>query len=399
MKTRNIIRKSGQVLISASILLLFIVPAVAKTVTYIKEYTYTAGDMDSKLSSRTIALEQVKRLLLEELGTYILSETTVKDFKVTKDEITSITSGIVMTVIIDEKWDGKSYYLKAQIKTDVDQLEKSIDRARRDREKSRNYEDTRRNTEDALIEIDRLKKESGNVQGEKVHKEKYAKAVNKLEAMNWFAEGNALFKLFSADTNEEAMKAFDKSIEIDPDYANAYAGRAAIYNHRFEWKKALRESQQAIKIDPTLPWAYNCRGNAQRGLRNLKESIEDFNKAIELDPVYAWPYANRSLTYYRLKNYHQALLDSNKAIELNPSLQRAYLYRGMVHTSMNNYQEAIEDYDRAIKIDPTISLSYLNRGNVYLKLNKTDQALEDFRKAADLGNDEAKAYLRRKGMR
>jgi tetratricopeptide (TPR) repeat protein len=383
----------------ASLLLLYAIPVSAKTVTHTKEYTYQASEADSKLSSRTIALEQVKRLLLEELGTYLLSETTVINFELTKDQITSITAGIVMTLIIDERWDGKFYYLKAKITTDVDQMERLIDMARRDREKNRNFDDIRKNTEDALKEIERLKKEIGNIEGEKINKDKYAKTVNKLNAINLFSEGYALFKLYSDNPNEEAMKAYDKAIEMDPNYANAYAGRAAIYNHRFEWKKALIESQQAIKIDPTLPWAYNCRGNAQRGLRNFKESIEDFNKAIELDPEYTWPYSNRSLTYYRLKNYHQALLDANKAIELNPNFHRAYIHRGMAHTSLNHYQEAIKDYERAIKIDPTKSLPYLNRGYVYLKLDKPEQALEDIKKAASLGNTEAQRYLKEKEVR
>ena len=34
--------------------------------TFIREYTYTAGDADSKLTSQIIALESVKRVLLNE---------------------------------------------------------------------------------------------------------------------------------------------------------------------------------------------------------------------------------------------------------------------------------------------------------------------------------------------
>jgi hypothetical protein len=41
---------------------------MASDVTYQREYSYQASESDSKISCRTIALEQVKRLLLEELG-------------------------------------------------------------------------------------------------------------------------------------------------------------------------------------------------------------------------------------------------------------------------------------------------------------------------------------------
>lgn len=58
-------------------LLILFVPnsTFAETKTFIKEYTYQAGDENSKNSCRVIALREVKRLLLEELGTYLESQT------------------------------------------------------------------------------------------------------------------------------------------------------------------------------------------------------------------------------------------------------------------------------------------------------------------------------------
>ncbi len=130
METKSIYRNSCYLLAFTMFFLLSVMPTLAKTVTCIKEYTYQASEVDSKLSCRTIALEQVKRLLLEELGTYLTSETVVRDFKLTKDQISSLTAGIVMTVILEEKWDGKTYFLKAKIATDTDELVRSSDHIR-----------------------------------------------------------------------------------------------------------------------------------------------------------------------------------------------------------------------------------------------------------------------------
>ena len=54
----------------------FFSPANAETKTFIREYEYQASEMDSKISSRVIAFQEVKRLLLEEIGTYLQSQTT-----------------------------------------------------------------------------------------------------------------------------------------------------------------------------------------------------------------------------------------------------------------------------------------------------------------------------------
>jgi hypothetical protein len=66
MKIRSII--TVVCLVSVFISCLILHADSAETKTFIKEYTYQAGDEDSKNSCRVIALREVKRLLLEELG-------------------------------------------------------------------------------------------------------------------------------------------------------------------------------------------------------------------------------------------------------------------------------------------------------------------------------------------
>ncbi|MEK6599935.1 MAG: hypothetical protein AABY52_06320 [Deltaproteobacteria bacterium] len=61
--TKNLIKS----VLAISFLFIFISPVYAEKVTFIKEYMYQASELDSKHSSRTISLELVKRLLLEEL--------------------------------------------------------------------------------------------------------------------------------------------------------------------------------------------------------------------------------------------------------------------------------------------------------------------------------------------
>jgi hypothetical protein len=75
------------VLIMIIAILFIATTAFAETKTFIKEYTYHAGDEDSRNSSRIIALREVKRLLLEELGTYLESQTEVKNFQITKTRL------------------------------------------------------------------------------------------------------------------------------------------------------------------------------------------------------------------------------------------------------------------------------------------------------------------------
>jgi DNA repair exonuclease SbcCD ATPase subunit len=113
---------------------LLIHSAVAQERTFIREYTYKASETDSKVSSRQKALTEVKVLLIEELGTYVESyvnqEIIDENGVITKDffsnEITTLSGGTTETKILEERWDGYEYYVKAEIMADPEEVVRRI---------------------------------------------------------------------------------------------------------------------------------------------------------------------------------------------------------------------------------------------------------------------------------
>ena len=138
------------------------------------------ASLTAKHHARTIALEQVKRLLLEELGTYLENNTEVKNFELTKDKITALTAGIVQTQVLDEKWDGKSYWLKAEVKADPENVAKSIDTLRKDQKRTDEFEERIRKQEEALKEIEKLRSEVASLKNDIEARDKYNKSIETL---------------------------------------------------------------------------------------------------------------------------------------------------------------------------------------------------------------------------
>lgn len=103
--------------------LLIVMFVNAENKTFIREYTYQASESDSKISARTQALTEVKKLLLEELGVYVESYVNYtiesQGGHITKDfitnEIKQLSVGITETKILEEKWNGEQYYVRAEI--------------------------------------------------------------------------------------------------------------------------------------------------------------------------------------------------------------------------------------------------------------------------------------------
>jgi len=303
-------RKVYMVMLAA--LLMNVSPAFAKTMTFTKEYTYQASEADSKLSCRAIALEQVKRLLLEEIGMYLESQTEVKDFQLTKNQITALTAGIVSTDVKEEKWDGKTYWLKAQIIADPDDVAKTVDNLRNDHEKTQALYESRRKAEEASREIEKLNKEITALKGQADTRriQKYNKTVNRLTSIDWYEKG--WFYIFT-ERYDKAIDALDKALERDPNDAAAYFSR----------------------------------GLAKFTIGQLQNAIDDFTKAIELEPSMPPFYTRRGADYVILGQCDKALNDADQAILLDEKFGEAIFVEGLAfHCKALKAEKEGNDHDR-----------------------------------------------------
>ena len=266
--------------------------ACAATRVFVEEYTYQASEADSKLSSRAIALEQVKRLLLEKLGTYLESETEVKNFRMTKDQITVLTAGIVRTEIIDEKWDGRTYVLKARIEADPDGVTGSIEKLRHDRQKTKELQEARKTADEALKEIEKLKKELELAKAGKPDLGPYNEAVNRLRAADWLMTGYA--------------------------YSSRAEAEGAIYEHAERTLKRMKNLYEAGAATRGMVEEAQAHAEIARAQREeaRQRAVEAYTSAIALIPTYAEAYYNRGLVYDKLGNQNRAVEDQKTAAKL-----------------------------------------------------------------------------------
>jgi len=197
----------------------------------------------------------------------------------TKDQIVILTAGIVRAQIIDEKWDGKTYYLKANIAADPKEVIRSIDLLRQDRQKVKDLEEMRKKADDALREVQRLKKELALAKTDQKKIAQYDQALKKLTAQDWFAKG---LTFLLERKWVEAIEAISKGIELDTKVAGAYRLRAMAYSSLEDYGQAIRDLDNGIELNPKDAAGYISRGQDYSQLGNYRQAIKDFDKAIEL---------------------------------------------------------------------------------------------------------------------
>jgi tetratricopeptide (TPR) repeat protein len=340
--------------------------------TFVKEYTYQASDFDSKISSRAIALEQVKRLLLEEVGTYLISETDVKDFQLTKDRITTLSAGVVQTEILNETWDGKTYYLRARVSIDPQEVTKLIAELRYNSQKNRELEETNRKVDEALRRIKQLQDELAIGRSSENKQNEYARAVAKLKAKEWIDRGVAFM---NAENYEGGLNAFKNAVEIDPTNSWAYINKGWALNTRGDYHEAIKEFDFAAAIDPQNPWIYINRGVSYNFLENYQQGLLDEERAINLDATISWAYIERGWSYIGLGKFNQALADLNKAAQLDPKNPHVYHLRAWAHHGLGNKRQALEDFEISLNLAPNNSWTLWNIAAYYALQGEKEKSL------------------------
>ena len=323
------------------ILLLFSAnTSFAEQLTVVKEYAYQANENDSKVSSRIIALDQVKKLISDELSSSLLNAKELKDLKFTKDRMVTLVSGIIEPDIIEEKWDGKTYYLKAKISLDPDGMIQLINTVHADREMSKDLEETRKESE-------RIRKELEISRANKKKQEDYFKAIKQLSTTDWVER---VYALRNSGNYIESIEAFNNAIEINPYYARAYVGRSGSYRRLGQYEQAIKDANMAISLDQNFAGGYSNRGLAYASLGNYQQAIQNYEKAIEMDPGEAKTFYYRGSAYKELGKYLLALGDFNMALELDPNYAAAYFNRGITLDNLGDYRHSVESYKTAARL-------------------------------------------------
>ena len=194
---------------------------------------------------------------------------------------------------------------------------------------------------------------------------------------------------------KEAIKAYDRAIELDRGFINAYYNRGVAKIQLKEPQEAIEDFNKAIELKSDEAQFYFSRGFAKAESGKHEEAIEDFSKAIELKPDDAYAYFNQGLAKAKSGKYEEAIEDLNKGIELKPDDAHAYFNRGIAKARSGKREEAIEDFSKGIELKPDDARAYFSRGLAKARSGKREEAIEDFSKGIELKPDEARAYFSR----
>ncbi|MEP6568859.1 MAG: tetratricopeptide repeat protein [Acidobacteriota bacterium] len=209
------------------------------------------------------------------------------------------------------------------------------------------------------------------------------------KAVQAFRDG---LSFLSQDDCEKALPYFEKAIESDVNYAEAWAQTGFCREKLGRHAEAVDASKRAVSLRPSAESYFNI-GLASYYLKNYREAAENYRQAIRLDPYNAADahYA-LGLVYRDWGRPEEEIQAYKQAIKLKPDYASAYERLGSRYLKSKKYPEAVETFKQLVALKPGDANVPNNMGEAYSEMGLMSDAVESFKQAIRLKPDFGKAY-------
>jgi tetratricopeptide (TPR) repeat protein len=192
-------------------------------------------------------------------------------------------------------------------------------------------------------------------------------------------------------------------VELDPQYALAYAGMADCYVllgtvYYLSPKEAVTRAKaaavKALQIDDTLAEAHTTLA----GIRSTYDwdrvgAEREYKRAIELNASYATAHQRYSLYLMAMGRTEESLAEIKRAQELDPVSLSINTSLGWRLYFARQYDQAIEQYRKTLEMDSNFGRAHFNLGQAYEQKGMYEEAIAEFHKAFNFSRDRAVAAL------
>jgi len=216
------------------------------------------------------------------------------------------------------------------------------------------------------------------------------------KAHGLYVEGSRLSSRAAPEALTAAIRCFEESIAIDPDYALSYAGLSDAFLQlsnahlppRDAMPKARAAAERAIELDPLLDKAHAALGTVHlRYDWNRRATEERVKRAIALNPRSAEARVLHAASLSSEGRVGEALLHLRHAQELDPFSVKARLQTQFTYLFDRDYEAAIEEGLKTLQMEPGYSLGRSALGLAYSLHGDTAAGLDHLRVAVDQEDD------------
>ncbi|MBP0018110.1 MAG: tetratricopeptide repeat protein [Cyanobacteria bacterium SBLK] len=183
---------------------------------------------------------------------------------------------------------------------------------------------------------------------------------------------------------ESAIAAWDKAIELKPDYHQAWGNRGLGLKNLGRYEDAIASYDRAIALKADFHKAWYNRGLALDELGRYEDAVTAYDRVLELKPDFHKAWYSRGNSLDALEKSEAAIASYDRAIELKRDFYKAWTSRGNSLKAIERYEEAVESYDSALTLKPDDYDSLYNRGACLFQLGRYGEAISSYESALQI---------------
>ena len=326
-------------------------------------------------------------------GLQVISRTSIMQYKNTNKKISEIGRDLAAGSIIEGSVRKAGNQLRITVQLIDTQEDKHLWSQTYDREMKDVFalqSDIAKNVSEAL-QVKLLPRESAQLQ---------KNATRNMEAYTLYLKGRYHWNKRTDEGNKKAIEYFQSAINLDPNYALAYAGLADCYNIQANYQytpleetysKARKAAMRAIELDNGL-----AEARASLALSLMHDwmwtaAMTEFKNAIERSPNYASAHQWYALLIRILGRQDEALTEVRKAQAIDPLSPVITSNVGDVLYVLGQYDSAMEQYKKALEIEPDFMPAHVGMLGIFMDKSKFEEALEECQKIDTLTHSDLRS--------
>lgn len=211
-----------------------------------------------------------------------------------------------------------------------------------------------------------------------------------VDAYRFYLQGRYFWNKYTEEGWTKAIEYFKQAIEIDPNYALAWAGLADSYYQLSSLvllpaeaiPQARAAAAKALAIDEGVAEAHASLGMIKAQYDwDARGATKEFNRAIELNPNYATAHQWYGMHLFANAQFEAALIELNRAQELDPLSLFIAVTAVWPLRHLGQDDQAIKQLENTIEMFPNVPdlVDYFHqlRGEVYLQRGMHDEAIAE----------------------
>ena len=191
----------------------------------------------------------------------------------------------------------------------------------------------------------------------------------------------------------EAVELFQRTLRINPDFADAHLKLGDIFLQEGNVRDAIGHYEQVLRIDNDSAVAHFDLGLALMELGKQPEAAEQYEQALRIRPDFAEAHLNLGVALEKLGRTVDAIGHYEEALRIKSDYLEAHLDLGTSLFTLGRVQDAITHYKEALQIKPDYVQAHYNLGLALERVGHTPDAIGHYEEALRIKSNYPEAHL------